>query len=176
MSFLMTILAVLGWILFGVAILIAIALNLVGLFGNWIILGAVVVAYAISGTTYFSLTGIIILFVIAAIAEATEAIAAGYGAAKFGGGKGAIVSAIVGTILGAIIFTPVIPIPLIGTVIGACLGAFIGATAWELSQQREEGIDGAVRVGFGAALGKVAGLLAKSIAGFIMLGVAAWTF
>lgn len=172
----MTILAILGWIAFALVILVGIALNLVGLFGNWLILGAVAAAWAISGFTYFGLYTIIALLVLAALGEAIEAVASGYGAAKFGGGKGAIVAAIIGTILGAIVFTPIIPIPLIGTVIGACLGAFIGATGWELTRQREEGIEGAVRVGFGAALGKVGGLLAKSITGFIMLGVAAWNF
>lgn len=176
MSIVTTVLAVIGWILFAMAIIVGIGLNLLGLFGNWIILGAVIAAWVISGFTYFGIYTIIAMAVLAAIGEIIEAVAAGYGAARFGGTKGTIVAAIAGTILGAIVFTPIIPIPLIGTVIGACLGAFIGATAYELTQQREEGFDGAVRVGFGAALGKVAGLLGKSITGFIMLGVAAWGF
>ena len=39
----MTLLAVIGWIAFALAVIAAIALNLLGLFGNWIILGAVAV-------------------------------------------------------------------------------------------------------------------------------------
>lgn len=175
MSWVITILAVLGWIVFGLVIVVALLLDLVGLFGNWLILGAVTAAWAISGFSYFDGYTLVILVGLAILGEILETMAAGMGAAQFGGGKGSIVAAVIGCIFGAIVATPLIPIPLVGTLIGACGGAFVAATAYELTR-KEHGFEGSVRVGVGAALGKVAGLFAKTFVGFAMLGVAAWNF
>lgn len=175
MTWVTSIAIIVGWVLFGLAILVGLALDLVGLFGNWIILGAIAAAWAISGFEYFGPYTLAILLVLAILGEVLETAAAGFGAAKFGGSKGSIVASVVGCILGAIVCTPLIPIPLIGTLIGACIGAFVAATAWELTR-KEHGLEGSVRVGVGAALGKVAGLFAKTSVGFVMLGVAAWSF
>lgn len=175
MSIVLTILAILGWTLFALTIIVALLLDLVGLFGNWLILLAVGCAWAFSGFDYFGPTTLGILLGLAVLGEILETAAAGYGAAKFGGGKGSIVAAIIGAIIGGIMFTPIIPIPLVGTVAGACIGSFAAATFYEL-QRQEHSVDGAFRVGVGAALGKVAGLFAKTFIGFAMLGVAAWSF
>ena len=175
MSWLVTILAVLGWIVFGLVIIAALLLDLVGLFGNWLILAVVAAAWAISGFEHFGGYTIPILLGLAILGEILETAAAGIGAAKFGGGKGSIVASVIGCMLGAVIATFLIPVPLIGTLIGACGGAFAAATAYELTR-KEHGIEGSVRVGVGAALGKVGGLFAKTLVGFLMLGVAAWNF
>jgi uncharacterized protein len=175
MSWIMGIVAVLGWILFGLVIISGLMLDLVGLFGNWLILGSIVAAWAFSGFDYFGGYTIPVLIALAILGEVLETFAAGFGASKFGGGKGSIVASVVGCIVGAIVGTPLIPIPLIGTLIGACGGAFIAATAYELNRQ-EHGVEGSVRVGVGAALGKVGGLFAKTLIGFMMLGVAAFNF
>ena len=162
-------LAVLGWTVFGIAILIALLLDLMGLFGNWIILGAVGIAAALSGFDHFGGYTVVILLALAVLGEVLEALAAGLGAAKYGGGKGAIGAALAGTILGAILGTPIFPI--VGTILGACLGAFALATLYEVLVSNR-GLDSAARVGFGAALGKIAGLFAKTFVGFAMLFVA----
>jgi uncharacterized protein YqgC (DUF456 family) len=175
MSWIVTILVILGWMVFGLVIILALLLDLFGLFGNWLILGAIAAAWAISGFDYFEGYTIPILAGLAVLGEILETVAAGLGAAKFGGGKGAIAASVIGCILGGIVATFVIPIPLIGTLIGACGGAFLAATAYELTR-REHGIEGSVRVGVGAALGKVGGLFAKTLTGFVMLGVATWNF
>ncbi|MFA6244017.1 MAG: DUF456 domain-containing protein [Candidatus Hydrogenedentales bacterium] len=171
----MTILIVFGWTLFGIAILVGLALDLLGLFGNWIILAAMACAWAFSGFDYFGWQGLAIMLVFAIAGEVLETVAAGYGAKKFGGGKGSIVAALVGCILGAILFTPLIPIPLVGTLIGACLGAFLGAALYEYIQM-EKKVGQALWTGLGAALGKVAGVFAKLAMGFGMLITAALTF
>ena len=162
-------LAVLGWTLFGIAIVVALVLDILGLFGNWIILGAVGIAAAISGFEYFGGYTLVILLILAILGEVLEAVAAGVGAAKYGGGKGAIAAALVGTIVGAIAGTAVFPI--VGTIVGACLGAFGLATVYEMLVSNR-GLDSATRVGFGAALGKIGGLFAKTFVGFLMLMVA----
>ncbi len=166
---LMTVLVVLGWIAFGGAVLIGIALNLLGLFGNWIILGAVGIAAALSGFDHFGGYTIPLLLGMAVVGEVLEAGAAGVGAARYGGGRGAIVAALAGTIVGGIVGTPIFP--LVGTIIGACVGAFGFATLYELLVTNR-GIDDATRAGVGAALGKIAGLFAKTFVGFVMLLIA----
>lgn len=163
-------LSAIGWICFGLAILVGLALDIVGLFGNWIILAAFTLAFVFSDFEIFSWATLGILLVLAIFGEIAETAAAGYGAAKFGGTKGAMVAAIVGTIAGAIIGTPVFPI--LGTIVGAAVGAFAAAGIYEYIRHGKT-FDESSRVGVGAALGKVLGLFAKTFVGFAMLFVAA---
>ena len=100
-------------------------------------------------------------------------LAAGYGTAKFGGSRGAVVSALIGCVAGAVLGTPVFPV--VGTLIGACLGAFLAAMLHELVLMRKT-TQHAARAGFGAALGKVGGMLAKLVVGLAMLVLAALTY
>ena len=170
-----TALAITGWSLFGLAVLVGLLLDLVGLFGNWIILAAVVIAWVATGFTHFGWIGLLIMVVLAVLGEVLETAAAGYGAAKFGGGRGSIIAALAGCLGGAVLFTPIIPVPVVGTLIGACLGAFIAAALYEYIQMEKQ-MHQALWTGLGAALGKVAGLFAKLLVGFGMLTVAALTF
>jgi uncharacterized protein YqgC (DUF456 family) len=168
-------LEILGWSAFGLAVFVGVVLNLVGLFGNWVILAAVAGAYVASGFEYFGWGALLMLLALAVLGEVLETLAAGVGAAKFGGGKGAITGALVGCLAGAVLGTGVIPIPIVGTLIGACGGAFLGAALYE-HLMRDKNVGDAMYVGTGAALGKIGGLLLKSFVGFTMLGVAAWQF
>lgn len=166
-------LSIFGWGLFGLAILVGLALDILGLFGNWIILGAVGIAAVLSGFNHFGAWTLPILIGLAVIGEILEAGAAGVGAAKFGGGRGTVVASLVGCMLGAVFGTPWFPI--VGTLIGACLGAFLGATAYEFIQS-ERPLQEAAYIGLGAALGKVAGLFLKTFVGIAMLITAALNF
>lgn len=168
-------LAIIGWSAFGIAILVGLALDLLGLFGNWIILAAMVIAWILLGFEPFGWMGIGLMLGFAILGEVLETLAAGFGAKKFGGSKGSMVAALVGCLGGAVLFTPLIPIPLVGTLIGACIGAFLGAALWEhLKHEKQPGE--AMWTGLGAAIGKVAGLFAKTAAGFAMLIVGALTY
>ena len=71
-----------------------------------------------------------------------------------------------GTLVGAIVGTPLFPI--LGTIAGACAGAFFFATLYEFLVSNR-GLDSATRIGFGAALGKIGGVFAKTFVGFAML-------
>jgi len=159
-------LAVLGWTCFAIAVLVGLVLDFLGLFGNWIILAAVGIAAAVTGFDHFGGLTLVVLLGLAILGEVLEAAAAGVGAARYGGSRGAIVAALVGTIVGAIVGTPMLP--LVGTVIGACVGAFALATLYEFLV-REQEFRTASRTGFGAAAGKIAGLFAKTFCGFAML-------
>ncbi len=170
-----TTLTITGWSLFAVAVLVGLVLDLLGLFGNWIILGAVVIAWVATGFEHFGWVGLLFMTGLAVMGEVLETAAAGYGAAKFGGGRGTIISALIGCFAGAVLFTPLIPVPLIGTVIGACLGSFLAAALYEYIQMERQAHQ-ALWTGFGAALGKVGGIFAKLLVGVIMLVIAAMTF
>lgn len=168
-----TMFSIFGWSLFGAAILVGLALDILGLFGNWIILGAVGIAAILSGFDHFAGWTLPILIALAVLGEILEAGAAGVGAAKFGGGRGTVVASLVGCVLGAAFGTPLFPI--IGTLIGACLGAFAGATLYEFIES-ERPVHQAAWVGLGAALGKIAGLFLKTFVGVAMLIIAALNF
>ncbi|MBI4556807.1 MAG: DUF456 domain-containing protein [Candidatus Hydrogenedentes bacterium] len=166
-------LAILGWLLFTLTIVVGLCLDVLGLFGNWIILAAIALAWFLTGFAHFTGTGLIIMAALAVLGEIIEMLAAGYGAAKFGGGKGSAVAALVGCMLGAVMGTPLLPI--VGTLIGACAGAFTGAALYEYIAH-ERPMHGAMWTGLGAALGRVAGLFAKLFMGFGILLVAALTY
>lgn len=166
-------LSILGWVLFGLAVTAGLALNLVGLFGNWIILGTLAVTWAATGFEHFGAWILALLLMLAVLGEVIEMLAAGYGASKFGGGRGAALSSLVGCIAGAILGSPWFP--LIGTLAGAILGAFAGAVLFELLVEKKMASD-AVRTGVGAALGRTGAVLAKVVIGLVMLAIALWTY
>jgi len=169
----MAILGVVGWILFWLAIAAGLLLDLVGLFGNWVILGAMAAAWGLSGFTHFGIISLILMTLVAVAGEVLETLLAGYGAKRFGGSKGSMVAALVGAIAGAIIGTPIFFI--VGTLIGACIGAFAAAAFYEYVQH-EKSVDASLKTGFGAALGKIGGLFAKLICGFGILLIAYFSF
>lgn len=166
-------LPILGWGSFGLAIVIGLALDMLGLFGNWIILGAVGIAWAATDFAHFTGWALGVMLVLAILGEVLEMGLAGYGAKKFGGGKGSIVAALVGCLVGAVVGSAIFPI--VGTLIGACFGAFLCAALYEYLQQEKEVRD-ALWTGVGAAIGKVGGLMAKLLCGLAMLALAAFTF
>lgn len=164
-----------GWGLFGLAIIAGLGLDLVGLFGNWIILAAVALAWVATGFENFGIVGLGCMAGFAVLGEVLETALAGYGARKFGGSKGSMVAALVGCLLGAAFGTPLIPIPIVGTLIGACLGAFIGAALYEYIKLEKKAGE-ALWTGLGAAIGKVGGVFAKLFCGMAMLIIAYFTY
>lgn|GEM_PF-267464 len=167
------VLSILGWTLLGLAVTVGLALNLVGLFGNWVILSALAITWAATGLEHFGVWVMVLFLLLAILGEVIEMFAAGYGASKFGGGRGAALSSLIGCIAGAILGSPWFP--LIGTLAGAILGAFAGAVLFELLVEKKMASD-AVRTGVGAALGRTGAVLAKVVIGLVMLAIAVWTY
>lgn len=163
------VLPALGWTLFAVAVLAGLILDLAGLFGNWVILAAAAAAWAVSGFAHFGVMTLALMAGIAVLGEALEFLFSGYGAKRFGGDKGTMGAAIVGCLAGAVMGTPVFPV--IGSLAGACAGAFLGAALYDYLQ-RGRRVNDALRAGFGAALGRIGGLLAKFCCGLAMLAAA----
>ena len=137
-----------------------------GLPGTWLQVIAIgAYAYATDWRTGWWVFGIALLM--AAAAEVVEFIMGGRFARKYGGSKRAAWGAILGGLVGAVIGTPV---PVIGSVIGAFVGAFLGAAALELTAKSE--LRGAVRVGWGAFLGRLAAAAMKSAVGVLIAAIA----
>jgi uncharacterized protein YqgC (DUF456 family) len=168
-----TALLITAWSLLVLCVLAGMLLNLVGLFGNWVILLGAAAFWAMTGLVHFGLWGLAGMLAFAVAGEVLETALAGYGASRFGGSKGSIVAALIGCLIGSVVGTPVFPI--VGTLLGACVGAFAFAAAYEYIQFRQ-GVGQATWVGVGAAVGKVGGLLAKFGCGLAMLAVAALTY
>ena len=166
-------LSIMGWTLFGLAIVVGLLLNLVGLFGNWVIFGAVAAAWALTGFQHFGVWSMLMLLLLAVLGEILEMLAAGYGAARFGGGRGAGMASLAGCIAGALLGTPWFP--LVGTLAGAILGAFTGALLFEFLIGQKTAT-ASLRTGMGAALGRIGGTAAKLAVGFVMLVLAALTY
>ncbi len=166
-------LSILGWISFALIILVGLALDLLGLFGNWLILAAVAVAWLVTGFEHFGPLALVLMLGLAIVGELLETGAAGFGASRFGGSKGSIVAAVIGCLLGAAAGTALLPV--IGTLAGACAGAFIAAALHEYLNV-ERTVSQSMWTGAGAAFGKVVGLFAKTLVGFVMLLVAALSY
>ena len=167
------VLGVVGWVCFGLAIIVGLLLNLVGLFGNWVILGAVGSAWVLTGFLHFGVWSMLGMLLLAVLGELLEMLAAGYGASRFGGGRGAAAASLAGCVAGAILATPWFP--LIGTLAGAILGAFTGALVYEVLIGKKTA-GASLRTGMGAALGRIGGTAAKLAVGFVMLVLAALTY
>ncbi len=167
------VLAIIGWTFFTLGITAGLVLDLVGLFGNWVILGTATAAWLCTGFHHFGVWTLISLTALALLGEALEMIAAGYGAKKFGGGKGAMFASLVGCIVGAIVGTPWFPV--VGTLMGAVAGAFGGAALYELLIVKKT-TGASIKTGVGAALGRIAGVIAKVAIGLAMLMVLAFNY
>jgi uncharacterized protein YqgC (DUF456 family) len=148
-------------------------INILSLPGLWLMIAAAGIYAWLTDGNDVGWVGLLVLVVIALLAELMEFIAGGAVAKKAGGSKRAFIGAIVGGFLGAIFFT--FPLGPIGTIFGICLGTFIGAVGVEWLVERRAGH--ALRVGYGAAKGRLVGIAIKLLFGvviFLMAAILAW--
>ncbi|HEX2207829.1 MAG TPA: DUF456 domain-containing protein [Longimicrobium sp.] len=138
-----------------------------GLPGTWLqVLGVAGYGFA-TGFQTVGWATITFVLVLAAVGEVIEFALGGRYARKYGGSRRAAWGAIIGGIVGAIVGVPVF---LIGSVIGAFIGAFAGAAALELTRNPE--LRSALRVGWGAFVGRMVAVAAKSAIGVAIAAVA----
>lgn len=137
-----------------------------GLPGTWLQVAAIgAYAYVMPGRAGWWAFGIAL--VLAAAAEVIEFVMGGRFARKYGGSRRAAWGAILGGLAGAFMG---IPIPIIGSVIGAFIGAFVGAAVLEMTAGAEA--RSALRVGWGAFLGRLAAAAMKSAVGVLIAVIA----
>ncbi|MEX2606338.1 MAG: DUF456 family protein [Kiritimatiellia bacterium] len=165
------------WVIFYILLLITGGiLNLFGLPGNWVVLGASVlhllVADAESRIGYgFGVP--LTLLVLALLGELLEFLAGLLGAGKAGGSRRAMVLSMLGGIVGSLFGFSIgnFFFPLVGGIIGifvvAGLGALAGAVLGETWKGRALGES--MRVGRGAFTGRILGTLGKTFVGSLML-------
>jgi uncharacterized protein len=136
--------------------------------GLWLMLGAAAFYAYLSRGEYLGYRTLIVLLVMAGVAEIAEIFVAGAGAKQAGASRWGILGGFVGAILGGILLSGVIPViaPL-STLIGICLGTFLGAFGIEFAMGRPT--SQSVRIGYGAAKGRLLGMFGKVSVGIVMV-------
>ncbi|HET6229073.1 MAG TPA: DUF456 domain-containing protein [Longimicrobiaceae bacterium] len=134
--------------------------------GLWVQLAGLACYAMLTDFRTVGLPSIAFVAVLAVVAEALEWVLGDRFARKYGGGKRASWGALLGGIAGAMLG---LPIPVVGSVVGAFLGSFLGAAAFELHGRRE--LAPALRVGWGALLGRLAATAVKAGMGAVALTV-----
>jgi len=154
-----------GFTIFVVILFVGIFSIIFGFPGTFLILGDVVIYSLITGFEKIGFKIIIALVFISILAEAVDFLMGVAGARKYGSSKTGVVLSIIGGIIGAIVM---IPIMLgLGAVIGAFLGGFAGAFLGEYLEQQK--LKPALRAGYGALIGRIAGVLVKGSLAVVMI-------
>ncbi len=151
-------LAVLALVLIGLAGTVIPALPGLPLLFAGLWLGAWIDGYA-----RVSVTTLVILGVIVALAMSIDFIASALGAKKVGASPQAIWGAVIGSIVGIFFGLP-----------GIVLGPFVGAVLGELSARKN--MTQAANVGFATWMGLLFGALAKLALSLVMLGIFAFAY
>ena len=130
-----------------------------GLPGTWVMIAAAL-GYGYLAGEGIGFPTLVLIFLLAVVAEIIEFTLAARYTRKYGGSRRAGWGAIIGGIIGAIVGVPVL---IIGSVIGAFAGAFLGA----LVAERTRGVTtaDATRVATGALIGRAAAVAVKSAIG-----------
>ena len=153
------------YILLAVILVGGLYLTLLNLPGLWAMVVATIIYALLTHFQYAGLKTLIAILVMAVIAELIDFLAAGAGAKKAGASKRGFVGAMIGGILGGIFLT--VAVPVLGTLIGICIGTFFGAILGELWGGTE--IARSLRIGAGAAWGRILGVVIKLAFGCAML-------
>lgn len=134
-----------------------------GLPGLWVMVGAALV-YSWAEPGRIGIPTLVVVVILAVIAEVLEFLTAGRYARKYGGSRRAGWGAILGGIAGAIIG---VPIPIVGSVVGAFVGSFFGALLAERSLGTP--MPEARRVATGALIGRAVAIALKVAIGVALL-------
>jgi uncharacterized protein len=145
------------------ALIVGLILIPFGLPGLWVMVGAALV-YSWADPGRIGVPTLVIITLMAVVAEILEFLAAGRYARKYGGSRRAAWGAIAGGIVGAIVG---VPIPIVGSVIGAFAGSFAGALTAELTLGSRVG--SATRVATGALIGRIVATAFKVAIGVALL-------
>ena len=154
----------------GICTILGLVLVPLGLPGLWVMVAGVVGYGWLTGFRSVGVGTIAVVLGLAFLGEIIEAWLGFRFARTFGGSRRSAWGALVGGIVGAVMG---VPVPIVGSVVGAFLGSFAGAALFEYSVSRTP--DTAVRVGWGAVVGRATAAAAKIALGVVIavLGVIA---
>jgi len=154
-----------GFTIFVIVLFVGIFSIIFGFPGTFLILGDVVVYSLITGFEKIGLKIILVLALISLLAEAVDFFVGVAGARRYGSSRTGVMLSIIGGIIGAVAMVPILLG--LGAVIGAFLGGFIGAFLGEYLEQRK--LKPALRAGYGALIGRIAGVLVKGSLAVVMI-------
>jgi len=143
--------------------------------GTWLILAAAVGFDACHHFIRIGWKWLVALAVVALVAEVADSLFAIAFARRAGASRRAAIGALIGGFAGMFLFS--LPMPVIGTIAGGVIGCFVGAFLAELTHP-DSALDTADRLstgarsGLGAAIGRIAGLIVKLAAAFVLAGAA----
>lgn len=153
------------------------ALNIVGLPGNWLMIICTLLFAWWQGPNLpggvIGVPTLVALVVLGVVGEVLELVAGAAGSRQAGGSRRGSLGALMGGVVGGIAATFLIPIPVIGSLIGACGGAFLGALGMELTTGRD--MAASIRSGIGAGKGRLVGTVVKIATGgviWLLAGIA----
>jgi uncharacterized protein YqgC (DUF456 family) len=126
--------------------------------GTALVLGGIVLAAWIDDFTRIGTTTLVVVALLAVLAWALDFVAGLLGARKVGASRQALVGAAVGTVVG-----------LFMGLVGVLFMPLVGAAVGEYLARRDQ--KNAVRVGLATWLGIMAGMLAKVVLAFMMVGI-----
>jgi uncharacterized protein YqgC (DUF456 family) len=155
------------YLLLAIILIGSLYLALIAAPGLWVMVIATIIYAILTGGITVGLKTVFTIIIIAGVAELLEFIVMGRGAKKAGASRRGLWGALIGSVIGALFFT--IPLPIIGTIIGVCLGAFVGAIVGELWGGTEVGTS--LRVGYGAAKGRLFGIFTKVLFGCVIIAI-----
>ena len=161
----MTPLEIAGLTIFILVLFIGIFSIVFGIPGTAVILIDVILYALITGFEKVSIKVVLVLLVISILAETIDFSIGVAGAARLGISRRAIWISVISGFVGALALTPFFFG--LGTVAGIFLGGFAGVLAIELVQQSR--LKPALRTGYGAILGRVAGTLIKGFCALVMI-------
>jgi uncharacterized protein YqgC (DUF456 family) len=148
-------------VLFYIYLFVALGLNIVGLPGNWVLVGTALIVALIPGFGDLTWVYFFVILGLALLAEAIESLLGLVVVAKKGGTRWGVIGSFLGGIAGVIVGSAAAP-PFGGVVLGI-LGAFAGAVAGEYI--REQRSDQALKVGFWAFVGRSLAIVGKIACG-----------
>src|SRR5438105_7036526 len=136
-------------LILGAVIMLSLILIVLGMPGLWIMVASAVTYNLIVPGDPIGWVTLIIVGVLALVAELLDISLTGSYARKYGGSRRAGWGAIIGSIVGAMVGFPV---PIVGPVIGAFVGSFVGALIAEFTGGSSAG--DATRFATGAVIGR----------------------
>jgi hypothetical protein len=138
--------------------LVAIALNILSLPGNWLTLAAAMALSACYGWHHWIMLPMILIVLL--LGEVVEFASGMFGAKTFGASRAAAWGAVGGTIIGGLVGIPPLAFLMgIDHLIAAILGAFLGA--WMVELIRGRPLKESSLAALGAGLGRGVGLITK---------------
>jgi uncharacterized protein len=149
-------------------LILSLVLIALGLPGLWLMIASAVVYNITTHTDAIGWFSLIVVTILAIIAEIIEFTLSAKYARKFGGSRRAGWGAMLGGMVGAFMG---VPIPIVGMLIGAFIGSFAGALVGELTTG-SSGRDSA-RVATGALIGRA---LATAMKMGVGITIAVWLF